>query len=324
MKVNSFNSRYFILYFVSICCMLALLGLANLHSQETETSAPDQRVQVDVISYWFPGEPLETTDLRVVARNLHNKTLYDKAFEVLAMTGNVFLSSGTVKLLATALNDDAHEVRQRAIILLGHSRNPEAIDVITNSLQNDPSWRVRKSATIQLGILAGEAAVPTLKAVLAEQPTEYSSREYINYYGNEGYHVTNGALLAMGYAGGEGITILIKMLEDEIEKNGGNGKVPFFLQCLDFKLDRSVIRPLIDIISKPASPSDPNWDCVRKRSATVLADFVDEERYAFRIQVRNDILAKGLPVTPAKNRQVAPRDRNLIREALQIAGYDTD
>lgn len=230
--------------------MLALLGLANLHSQETETSAPDQRVQVDVISYWFPGEPLETTDLRVVARNLHNKTLYDKAFEVLAMTGNVFLSSGTVKLLATALNDDAHEVRQRAIILLGHSRNPEAIDVITNSLQNDPSWRVRKSATIQLGILAGEAAVPTLKAVLAEQPTEYSSREYINYYGNEGYHVTNGALLAMGYAGGEGITILIKMLEDEIEKNGGNGKVPFFLQCLDFKLDRSVIRPLIDIISR--------------------------------------------------------------------------
>ena len=56
----------------------------------------------------------------------------------------------------------------------------------------------------------------------------------------------------------------------------------------------------------------------------MLTRFPDEESYNLGIQVRNDILAKEFPVTPAKNRKVAPRDRNLIREALQIAGYDTD
>ena len=257
MKVSRFSSLYIVLYSVYICCMLALSGICNLRSQETETSDGKHPMQVDVISYWFPGEPLETIDLRVVARDLHNKKLYDIAFEVLATTGNVFLSSGTVNLLATALNDNSEEVRDRAITLLGYSRNPEAIDVISDSLQNDTSWRVRKAAAMLLGVLAREAAVPTLTAVLDERPTDYSSPEY-NYYGNYGGHVTNGALIGLGYAGGEGITILIQMLEDEIEENGGKGEVPFFLKCLDFTLDRSVIRPLIDIISHPATPSDPN------------------------------------------------------------------
>ena len=174
--------------------------LANLHSQETETPDREQPLQVDIITFMFGAKPSETVDMRYVARNLHNKTLYDKAFEVLAMTGNVFLSSGTVKLLATALNDDAHEVRQRsAIILLGHSRNPEAIDVITNSLQNDPSWRVRKSATIATRNIGRRSRGSNIETPCwLSSPTQYSSREYINYYGNEGYHVTNGALLGWG------------------------------------------------------------------------------------------------------------------------------
>ena len=324
MIVSPFNSRYFVLYSVFICCMLAVLGTANLHSQETETPDREQPLQVDIITFMFSAKPSETVDMRYVARNLYNKTIYHKGFETMALTFHVFLPSGTVGLLKTALTSDSEEVRERSAVLLGLSRNPEALPVITDSLQNDPSWRVQKAAAIALGMLAGEAAVPPLNAVLAARPTQDSSREHINYYGNYGFHVTDGALFGLGYAGGEGVPILIQMLEDEIADSRDMAEVVFFLECLEYTSDRRAIRPLIDIISKPASPSDPNWDCVRKRSATVLADFVDEERYAFRIQVRNDILAKGFPVTPAKNRQVAPRDRNLIREALQIAGYDTD
>ena len=322
MKNNLFDSRYFVLYFVSICSALALSGITDLHSQETEMSDEEHPTQVDIISGWSPGRPNDTIDLRVVARNIHDKKLYDKASEALAMTGNAFLSSSTVNLLATALNDDAHEVRQRAITLLGYSRNPEAIPAITDSLQNDPSWRVRKWAAMVLGVLAGEAAVPALKAVLAERPTEHSSREHVNYYGNFGYHVIDGALFGLGYTGGEGIPILIKMLEDEIAESGGKGDAMSLIVCLEFTYDRRIVSPLIDIISHPASPSDPNLDRVRKRAATILDRLADEFGYDFGVQFRNLLLAKGFPLTPPKNRQVTPKDRARIREALQIAGYD--
>ena len=131
--------------------MLTVMGVFNLHSQGTEPSYVEHPVQVDVISYQCPGEPLQTVDVGIVARNLHEETLYDRAFDALTMTGNVLLSSGTVKLLAAALNDDSHKVRQRAITLLGYSRNPEAIDIISESLRNDSSWRVRKAAAMTSG-----------------------------------------------------------------------------------------------------------------------------------------------------------------------------
>ena len=122
----------------------------------------------------------------------------------MALTFHVFLSSGTVGLLKTALTSDSEEVRERSAVLIGLSRNPEALPVITDSLQNDLSWRVQKAAAIALGMLAGEAVVPPLNAVLAARPTQDSSREHINYYGNYGFHVTDGALFGLGYAGGEG------------------------------------------------------------------------------------------------------------------------
>ena len=241
MKVSRFSSFYVVLYFVFICCMLTLMGCADLPSQQTETLWPPEcPLQIDVISFDFDDE---TVDVREVARNLHDKTLYDKAFEALAMTNNVLLSSATVNLLTTALNDESEEVWQRAISLLGYSRNPEATDVITDSLQNDSSWRVRRIAAMRLGKLAGEAAVPTLTAVLDERPTDYSSPEY-NYYGNYGFHVTNGALRGLGHAGGEGVPLLINMLNDEVKKNGAHGKAMFFIQHLESTLDRRVIRPL--------------------------------------------------------------------------------
>ena len=322
MQVSSVHSRHFILYFVFVCCVLTLLACADLPSQQTETLWPPERsLQIDFIRFGWEDE---TVDVREVSRNFHDKTLYDRAIKALAMTRNFFLSSGTVNLLTTALNDDSEEVRQRAVSLLGYSRNPEAIDVITDSLQNDPSWRVRRAAAIVMGVLAGEAAVPALKAVLAERPTEHSSREHINYYGNYGHHVTDGALFGLWYAGGEGVPLLVKMQEDEIAEFGGKRDAISLIGCLEFTNDRRVISPLIDIISHPASPSDPNWDRVRKRAAMILDRPADDLRYRVGVQSRNLFLAKGSPVTPAKNRRVTPKDRIRIREALQIAGYEID
>ena len=320
MQVSSIHSRQFNLYFVLICNVLTFAACADLPSQQTEISWPPERpLQIDIISFGWENE---TVDVRQVSRNLHDITLYDKAFEALATTNNVFLSSGTVNLLTTALNDDSEEVRRRAISLLGYSRNPEAINILSDSLQNDTSWRVQRHAAMRLGLLAGEAAIPALNAVLAERPTKHSSREHINYYGNYGFYVTNGALRGLGDAGGEGVPILIKMLNDEVKENGGHGKAMFFIQCLESTLDRRAIRPLIDIISQPAPPSDPNWEGVREHAATVLAHFAADWRYTARLKGRRSKLARGFPVTPVKIRQVTPRDRTRIHKVLENAGYD--
>ena len=313
MKVSRFSSLYVVSYFVFICCMLILMGCADLPSQQTEILWPPERpLQIDVITFDFGDE---TVDVRDVARNLQNKTLYDKAFKALAMTNNVCLSSGTVNLLTTALNDDSAEVRQRAISLLGYSRNPEAIDAITDSLQNDPSWRVRKAAAMVLGLLAGEAAVSKLKAVL-NQPSAEPGLKY-----NWSY-IKSGARSGLAKAGGAGVPLLIKMLNDEVKRSGGHGKAMYFIQHLESTLDRRVIRPLIDIISQPESQSDPNWEGVREHAGTVLAHFATELTYASLLKARHSKLARGFPVTPSENRQVTPRDRARIREVLENAGYD--
>lgn len=320
MQASSIHSRHSIHYLVFICNVLTFAACADLLSRQAEISWPPERpLQIDIINFGWENE---TVDVRQVSRNLHDNTLYDKAIKALATTNKVLLSSGTVNLLTTALNDDSEEIRQRAISLLGYSRNPEAIEVITDSLQNDPSWRVRRLAAMRLGLLAGEAAVPALKAVLAKRPTKNSSREYINYHGNYGFYVTNGALRGLGDAGGEGVPILIKMLNDDVKRYGGHGKAMFFIQCLESTLDRRAIQPLINIISQPSPPSDPIWEGVREHATTVLAHFAADWRYTAMLKSRGSKLARGFPVTPVKIRQVTPRDRVRIHKVLENAGYD--
>ena len=320
MQVSSVHSRHFIHYLVIICNVFTFAACADLPSRQTKISWPPERpLQIDIINFGWEDE---TVDVRQVSRNLHDNTLYDKAIKALAMTNNVFLSSGTVNLLTKALDDDSEEVRRRAISLLGYSRNPEAIDILSDSLQNDTSWRVQRHAAMRLGLLAGEAAVHALKAVLANRPTKNSSREYINYHGNYGFHVTNGALRGLGNAGGEGVPILIKMLNDDVKRYGGHGKAMFFIQCLESTLDRRAIQPLINIISQPSPPSDPIWEGVREHAATVLAHFAADWRYTAMLKSRSSKLARGFPVTPVKIRQVTSRDRTRIHKVLENAGYD--
>lgn len=283
--------------------------LVPLVSVAESTSVSDR--QVDVITLnpfpepdFFGWEPL-TVDVRKTVPNLHNDELYFRTLRVLSMTHNAYLSFGTVNLLVSTLTDKSDEIRQRAIMLLGISRNPEAIKVLSNSMQKDSSWRVRRMAAASLGKLAGEAAVSALKEALTEDPS-----------------IENGIYRGLGYAGGEGVPLLIKMLNDEVKKNGGNGSAMFFIQCLGFTLDRRAITPLIDIISQPSFCSDPNWEGVHEHAATVLAHFASDRIYAGRVQSRKNKIADGYLVTPQPRRRVTPSDRIRIREALETAGYD--
>ena len=222
--------------FLSYIYFSAALGISVAQT-------PTKEKQVDVITLEPPsglsGEKM-TVDVREVARNLRNEEMYEKAFEVLLFADNAYLSSGTVNLLKTALNDDSARVRQSAISLLGFSRNPEAIEIISNRLQSDPAREVRYDSAKALGSLAGEAAVPTLKVALAED------------------RIGTGVFAGLSNAGGKAVPLLIKILKTEIKHRGGDGIADFTIQSLRKTGDRRVIKPLLDIISHPVSPSTAN------------------------------------------------------------------
>ena len=303
MKIERLVSCYFGLF---IGCMFYLVPLVSA----AESTSVSNR-QVDVITLnpfpepdFFGWEPL-TVDVRKTALNLHNDELYFKTLRVSSMADNAYFSVGTVHLLESTLTDKSDEIRQRAIMLLRNSRNPEAIRVLSNSMQKDSSWRVKMAAAEGLGELAGEAAVSALKETLTQDSS-----------------IESGACRGLGYAGGEGVPLLIEMLNEEVKKYGGNGSAMFFIQCLDSTLDRRAVPPLIDIISQPFSCTDPNWEGVREHAATVLAHFASDRIYAGRVQSRKNRIAEGYPVTPQPRRQLTPLDRIRIREALETAGYD--
>jgi hypothetical protein len=261
--------------------------------------------QVDVITEvdMITGEK-KTVDVRKAVRNLHNEEMYMGAFRILVHVDNAYLSSGTVNLLMTALNDNSVEARLRATILLGLSRNPQAIAVLSNRLSNDSSWRIRYSAAKGLGSLAEEAAVPALKAALAKERMD-----------------SGGLICGLGFAGGTAVPLLIEMLEEEINENGGNGGAMRFIQSLAATGDRRAIKPLLAILSHPASPTDPNMSDVQLQVAIVLAQFAVARRYAEILKSRAQFAAVH-PVGPRESRKVKASDRARIIEGLKNAGYD--
>ena len=193
MKMRQSSPFYFGLFLWYIC-YLAIPGIILAQT-------PVRERQVDVITIKPPpgalGREKETIDVREAARNMRNQEMFEKASRALHMVDNAYLSSSTVSLLRTALNDSSDEVRRNAIILLGISRNPEAIEIISNHLQNDPSSRVRWTSAVKLGMLAGEEAIPALKVALTEDK-----------------RITPAVIYGLGYAGGTAVPILLQMLED--------------------------------------------------------------------------------------------------------------
>ena len=294
-SIFSFGLFLYYLYF-----LVAGISVAN------QMPVEDKQVDVITIEKRYPAaleEQQKTVDVGKVARNLHNEEMYLEAFRVLVHVDNACLSSGTVNLLKIALNDDSVEVRARAIVLLNLSRNPEAIPLLADRLQNDLSWRVRYTAAKGLGRLAGEAAVPMLKVAWTEDKM-----------------IGGGVIAGLGRAGGTAVPFLIEVLKEEIEKNGGNGSARRLIQSLEWTGDRRVIAPLVDIISRPTCPSDPNMSHVQLSAAAVLARFATN-RYVNILEDRTQFAAIH-PVTPRESRKVKVSDRAQIIEVLKNAGYD--
>ena len=212
-------------FWLFLCCLYFLVAGISVANQ-----IPVEERQVDVITLEKPYPKFigkdNTVDVRKVARNLHNKEMYGIAFRVLVFADNTYFSSSTVTLFKTALNDNSVEVRRRAIVLLKYSRNPEAIPLLADRLQNDPSSRVRSLAAALLGLLAGEAAVPLLKAAWTDAK-----------------NIRRGVIYGLGYAGGTAVPFLIERLKEKIEKDGGNGRAIWLIDLLGSTGDRRVIAP---------------------------------------------------------------------------------
>ena len=271
--------------------------------------------------FGFNRESPLTVDVREVAINLFNEAMhakpykedmYTKACTVLREVDNAYLSSGTVHLLKThldnnSLDNTSVETRLRAIALLGYSRNLEAVPIIAERLHNDPVWRVRNLAARRLGSLAGETAIPDL---LRARVGNWKHRDRGIYCGS----CRNGVLDGLGAVGGKAVPILIRMLKTGIEAPGS------IIETLERTGDRRAIFPLIEIISQPASPSDPSMEFVRREAAEALAQYV--MWYGFILKHRGRTFAEGVPATPREHRIVTESDRTRIRQALELAGYD--
>ncbi len=172
---------------------------------------------------------------------------YRAVYDALAGEIEGVLSSESVSSLKKALRDTSDDVRWRAVVLLGHSRHPDAIPAIYKRLRNDPSLQVRLQAAESLGRLAGEKAVPALDEALANDPA-----------------MLHGVISGLGHAGGAGVPVLIEMLNNEINNPNGKSQVAnLIVHSLKNTGDRRAIQPLIELITRPAD-SNQNWESTQK------------------------------------------------------------
>lgn len=216
------------------------------------------------------------------------------------------LSSESVSSLRNALRDASADVRWRAVVLLGHSRHPDAIPAIYKRLRNDPSLQVRLQAAESLGRLAGEKTVPALKEALANDPA-----------------ILRGVISGLGYAGGAGVPLLIEMLKNEINNPDGKSQVAdLIVHSLKNTGDRRAIQPLIQLITRHAD-SNQNWASTQEMAAQVLVRFAVNIHYYRTLYYRRST-AEGIAVTPEAHHQVNARDIERIVAAVKNAGYEID
>lgn len=216
------------------------------------------------------------------------------------------LASDSVDSLIKALNDGSDDVRRRALVLLGLSRHPNAIPAIYKRLRNDPSLEVRLQAADSLGRLAGEKSVPALEEALANDPA-----------------MVHGVITGLGHAGGNSVSVLIEMLENETNDLAGESDIAdLIVYNLKYVGDRRAIQPLIDIIKRPADHR-PDWTSTQKIAAQVLTRFAVRKHYDRTLYYRRS-RAEGIAVTPLARHQVTEQDIEQIITAVKIAGYDID
>lgn len=231
---------------------------------------------------------------------------YRAIYDALAGEIEGVLASDSVDSLIEALGDASDDVRRRAIVLLGLSRHPNAIPAIYKRLRNDPSLEVRLQAADSLGRLAGEKSVPALEEALANDPA-----------------MVHGVITGLGHAGGNGVSVLIEMLENEINNPAGESDIAdLIVYSLKNTGDRRAILPLIDIIKRPVDYRT-NWASTQKIAAQVLARFAVRKHYDRTLYYRRNS-AEGIALTPAAHHQVTERDIKQIVAAVKNAGYDID
>ena len=256
----------------------------------------------------------EMVDVREIVDNLHDDDIYRQAREdLLHHTDRAFLSSATVSLLESVLADhswvtakyqDSEDMRIRAVCLLGLSRNPKAIAIVTDRMFGDPAWRVRGSAADALGRLAGEKALPALITALKKNKISKL---------NSAFH----------FAGDKAVPLIIRWMEEDFAKNGGQNHAHTHVSRLRWIGDRRAIEPLLRIVAHPGSPTDPRIDVVRFDAAEALANFTSEIGYYYD----PDMYTKYLAIDPAPRRvngRVTASDRKRIVKALENAGYDVE
>ena len=289
-----------------ICLVLLLSCLSCAGTPKPIEPRPMRHVDVVFVDG-------EMVDVRETIQNLDDSKIYHRALEDLARTDTAFLSSATVSLLESVLadhswnsvlNDDSEDIRMRAVGLLGLSRNPKAIAIVTDRMFNDPAWRVRGSAADALGRLTGEEALPVLLAALRKNKISIL---------NAGFH----------FAGDKGIPLIIEWLEKDFAKSGGQNHAHTHVSRLRWIGDRRAIEPLLRIVAHPGNPSDPKIDDVRHEAATALAKFTSENSYYYGPERYSKYLAFE-PAARRANRRVNASDRKRIVKALQKEGYDVE
>lgn len=231
---------------------------------------------------------------------------YQVVYDALADEIEGVLSSESVNSLKKALRDTSDDVRWRAVVLLGHSRHPNAIPAIYERLRNDSSLQVRLQAADSLGRLAGEKAVLALEEALANDPA-----------------MVDGVIFGLGHAGGAGVPLLIKMLNDEIDNSAGESHVAdLIVYSLKNTGDRRAIQPLIDIIKRPADYKS-DWTFTQEFAAQVLVRFAIRKHY-YRTLYYQRSAAEGITVTPEAHHQVSERDIERTMAAEIKARNDID
>lgn len=298
MKMILFTPLVLVLFLFCLSC--------SPRSRVSAHQPPAQEKQVDVIT-----RDGKTVDVREAARNLDNGEMCLEAWKILRHTNNARLSSATVNLLKTVLDDhfsdsgatdDFTSIRERAVALLGVSRNPKAMAIVTDLMFNDSHYRVRACAARSLGRLAGEEALPALLAALEKRKISKLNAGFL-------------------FAGEKAVPLIIQWLEEDFAEYGGQNHAETYIRKLYMIGDRRAIEPLLRIVAYPASPADPTIERVRFEAATTLARFTSETWYEYPLEKWSAHLAFG-PVTPLENRKVNAADRKRIIRALQNAGYD--